>query len=115
MKKFAAAAGPSITLVVALVMLFASLAAFLLANSLRGQLQETRGQLEEAQDQLQDAQSKLPKTPSAKDQQQKTDKGGAGPTGGQPGTVVNKSQPQDNTKNPQDSKSSTRQGQDNSK
>lgn len=108
MKKFAAAAGPSITLVVALVMLFASLAAFLLANSLRGQL-------EEAQDQLQDAQSKLPKTPSAKDQQQKTDKGGAGPTGGQPGTVVNKSQPQDNTKNPQDSKSSTRQGQDNSR
>jgi hypothetical protein len=108
MKKFAAAAGPSITLVVALVMLFASLAAFLLANSLRGQLEETRGQLE-------DAQSELPKTPSAKDQQQKTDKGGAVPTGGQPGTVVNKSQPQDNTKNPQDSKSSTRQGQDNSK
>lgn len=43
MKKFAGAAGPSITLVVALVVLLASLAALLLANSLRGQLQGDGG------------------------------------------------------------------------
>lgn len=97
-------ARPSITLVVALVMLFASLAALLLANSLRGQLQETRNQLDETRGELQDARSELQKTPAARDQQQKTDKGGAGSAGKQPGTV-NKSQPQDNAK------SSTGEGQ----
>ncbi len=109
MKKLAAV--PSITLVVALVMLFASLAALLLANSLRGQLQETRGQLEEAQAQLQDARSELQKTQEAKNPQQKTDKGGAGPAVKQPGTV-NKSQPQDSAKNQsQDPKSPGQAGQ----
>jgi len=97
-------AGPSITLVVALVMLFASSAALLLANSLWARLQETQGQLEEAQGQLQQMQA-------AKDQQQKTGKGSAGPAGGQPGTV-NRSQSQNNTKDRlQDSKTPTREGQ----
>ena len=50
------ATGTSIMLVVALVMLLASLGALLLANSLRGQVRETRGQLEETESQLQDAQ-----------------------------------------------------------
>lgn len=102
------ATGTSIILVVALVMLFASLTALLLANSLRGQLEETRGQLQDAQGELQQMQA-------AKDLQQKTAKAGARATGRQPDTA-NKSQPQDNTKDrPQDPKSSTRQGQDNSR
>ena len=42
MKKSVSLSGPSITLVVALVMVFVGLAALLLANSLRGQLQEMR-------------------------------------------------------------------------
>jgi hypothetical protein len=104
MKKFAVVAGPWITLVVALVMLFASLAALLLANSLRGQLEETQGQ-------LQDAQRNLQQTPAAKDRQQNTDKAGAGSATKQPGTV-NKSQTQDNTKDrPQDPKTPARAGQ----
>lgn len=90
MKRFAGVAGPSVTLVVALVMLFASLTALLLANSLRGQLEEAQGE-------LRNARSELQKTQAAKDQQQKTDKVGVGPTVKQP-SVVNKSQPQDNTK-----------------
>ena len=95
MKKFVA--GPSITLIVALVVLFASLAALLLANSLRAELQKTRGQLEQAQSELQ-------KTQEAKNPQQKTDKADAKPAEKQPGTV-NKSQQQDSTKDrPQDPK-----------
>ena len=102
------ATGTSIILVVALVMLFASLAALLLANSLRGQLEETRGQLQDAQDELQQMQA-------AKDLEQKTAKAGAGAGGSQPGTA-NEGQPPDNTKDrSQDPKSSTRQGQDNSR
>lgn len=102
------ATGTSIILVVALVMLFASLAALLLANSLRGQLEETRGQLLDAQGELQQMQV-------AKDLQQKTAKAGAGAAGRQPGTAT-QGQPPDNTKDrSQDPKSSTRQGQDNSR
>ncbi len=110
--EFAGVAGPSITLVIALVMLFASLAALLLANSLGGQLQETQGQLEEAQGELQDAQSELQETREAKNPpQQKADKAGAGAAEKQPGTV-NKSQPQDSTKDrPQDPKPRARAGQ----
>lgn len=111
MKKFAGAAGASITLVVALVMLFASLGALLLANSLRGELRETRGQLEETQGQLQAAQGELQQMQAAKDRQQRAAEGGAGPAGRQPGTV-NKSQPQDSTRDrSQDPKNSTREGQ----
>jgi len=100
------ATGTSIILVVALVTLFASLAALLLANTLRGQLEETRGQLQDAQVELQQMQA-------AKDLQQKTAKAGA--AGREPGSA-NKGQPQDNTKDrSQDPKSSTRQGQDNSR
>lgn len=102
------ATGNSIILVVALIMLFASLAALLLANSLRGQLEETRGQLQDAQDELQEMQA-------AKDLQQKTAKAGAGAAGRQPGTAT-QGQPPDNTKDrSQDPKSSTRQAQDNSR
>jgi molecular chaperone GrpE (heat shock protein) len=111
--KFAGVVGTSITLVAALVMLFASLAALLLANSLRGQLQETQDQLKEAQGKLQDAQSELQNTQAAKDRQQKTDKAGAGPAAGKQPGAVNKSQPQENTKGrSQNSKSSTQGGQD---
>ena len=107
-KKFVRVAGPA-GLIVALVVLFASLAALLLANSLWSQLRETQSQLKEVRGQLQDAQSKVQE---AKDQQQKTAKGGTGPAGKQPGTV-NKSQPQENTKGrSQNSKSSTQGGQD---
>ncbi len=77
MKKFAGEARPSIILVVALVMLFAGLAALLLANSLRGQLEEAQGQ-------LQDTRSELQKAQQAKNRQ--------------PGTVT-KSQPQGSAKN----------------
>jgi Sec-independent protein translocase protein TatA len=102
------ATGTSIILVVALVMLFASLAALLLANSLRGQLEETRGQLQDAQDELQQMQA-------AKDLQQKTAKAGAGAAARQPGTAT-QGQPPDNTKDrSQDPNSSTRQAQDNSR
>jgi hypothetical protein len=102
------ATGTSIILVTALVMLFASLAALLLANSLWGELEETRGQLQDAQGELQQMQA-------AKDLQQKTAKAGAGAAGSQPGTP-NKVQPQDITKDrSQDPNSSTRQGQDNSR
>lgn len=98
MKKFAA--GPSVTLVAALVMLFASLAALLLANTLLGQLEEARGELRDTQSELQTM------------QEAKTDKGGVGPAAKAPGTV-NKSQPRENTKSqPRDPKSSTREGQD---
>jgi hypothetical protein len=97
------ATGTSIILVTALVMLFASLAALLLANSLRGELEETRGQLQDAQGELQQMQA-------AKDLQEKSAKAGTGAAGRQPGTP-NKIQPQDTTKDrPQDPKSSTRQG-----
>jgi Sec-independent protein translocase protein TatA len=96
------ATGTTIILVTALVMLFASLAALLLANSLRGELEETRGQLQDAQGELQQMQA-------AKDLQEKTAKAGAGAAGRQPGTP-NKVQPQDITKDrPQDPKSPTRQ------
>jgi Sec-independent protein translocase protein TatA len=102
------ATGTTIILVTALVMLFASLAALLLANSLRGELEETRGQLQDAQGELQQMQA-------AKDLQQKTAKAGAGAGGSQPGTA-NEGQPQDNTKDrSQDPKSSIRQGQDSSR
>ncbi len=102
------ATGSSIILVVALVTLIASLAALLLANSLRGQLKETRGQLQDAQGELQQMQA-------AKDLQQKTAKAGAGAGGSQPGTVT-QGQPPDNTHDrSQDPKSSTRQGQDSSR
>lgn len=115
MKKLAGAAGPSITLVLALVMLFVGLAAFLLANSLRDQLQETRGQLEEAQGQLEETQGELQQMQAAKDLQQNTAKAGAGAAGRQPGTT-NESQPPTNTKDrSQDPKSSIRQGQDNNR
>jgi len=89
MKKFASVAGTSITLVVALVMLFTSLAALVLANSLRSQLEETQGQ-------LQDTQSELEQMQAAMDRQQKTAKGGIGPAAKQP-DPVNKSQSQDST------------------
>jgi len=103
MKMLAGRAMPAITLAVALVMLFASLGALLLTNSLRNQL-------EESQAQLQDARSELQKSEDAKNPQQKTNKGGAGPTGNQPGPV-NKSLPQDSTKDQaQDLKSPTREG-----
>lgn len=112
MKKFMGAVGPSITLVAALVTLFAGLAALLLANSLRGQLQETQGQLEKVQGQLGDAQSELQKMQQARDWQQKMTKGGTESAGNE-SRAVNKSRPQDNTKDQsQDSKSSTREGQD---
>ena len=102
------ATGSAITLVVALVMLLAGVAALLLANSLRGQLEETRVQLRDAQGELQQMQA-------AKDLQQKTAEGGAGPAGRQPGTA-NKSETQDSTKDrAKDPKTSTRQGQDNSR
>lgn len=115
MKKLAGAAVPSITLVLALVMLFVGLAAFLLANSLRVQLQETRGQLKEAQGQLEETQGELQQMQAAKDLQQKTAKAGAGAAGRQPSTT-NESQPQANTKDRvQDPKSSTQQGQDNNR
>ena len=99
MKKLAGTAGPSITLVVALVMLFVSLAAFLLASSLWSRLQETQDQLEETRGQLQQMQA-------AKNQQQKTGKG----SGGQPG-AVDKSQPQNNTNDRLQDKTPTWQGQ----
>lgn len=82
--------GTSIILVLALVTLIASLAALLLANSLRGQLEETRGQLQDAQGELQQMQA-------AKDLQQKTAKAGAGAAGRQP-NAANKGQPQDNSR-----------------
>ncbi len=109
MKKFARMAGPSITLVVALVMLFVGLAALLLANSLRGQLQETRGQLEEAQGQLKETQGELQKMRDARDRQQKAAKGGANSVARPPGTV-NKSQPQDSKKDQSQSKGSAPEG-----
>ncbi len=109
MKKLASLAGPSITLIVALVMLFVGLAALLLANSLRGQLQETRGQLEEAQGQLKETQSELQEMRAAKDRQQKVAKGGAGSAAKQPG-AANKSQPQDNTKDRSQDKGSMTEG-----
>ena len=97
MKKSVSLSGPSITLVVALVMVFVGLAALLLANSLRGQLQETRGQLEEAQGQLEETQGELQEMRAAKDRQQKVAKGGAGSAAKQTG-AASKSQPPDNTK-----------------
>ncbi len=91
MKKFAGEARPSIILVVALVMLFAGLAALLLANSLRGELEEAQGQ-------LQDTRSELQKAQQAKNRQ--------------PGTLT-KSQPQGSAKNQSQSpKSSIQEGQD---
>jgi len=84
-------------------MLFANLAALLLADALWARLQETQGQLEEAQGKLQQMQ--------AKDQQQETAKGSTGPARVQPGPVK-KSQPPNNTKDQlQDSKTPTREGQ----
>ena len=115
-------AGPSTALVVALVVLLTSLAALVLANSLRSQLQETQGQLEEVHGQLRDSQSELQemqqakdrqqKIQEAKDRQQKTAKGSAGPAESRSSTV-NKSQPQDNAKDRSqtDTKDSTREGQ----
>src|SRR5919107_3834830 len=111
MKMLAGRAMPAITLAVALVMLFASLGALLLTNSLLGQLQEVQGQLEESQAQLQDARSELQKSEGVKNPQQKTNKAGAGPTGNQP-SPVNKSQPQDSTKDQaQEQKSPTQEVQ----
>ena len=109
MKKLAGLAGPSITLVVALVMLFVGLAALLLANSLRGQLQETRGQLEEAQGQLKETQSELQKMRAAKDRQQKVAEGSAGSAAKQP-SAANKNRPQDNTKDGSQNKGSAPEG-----
>jgi hypothetical protein len=109
MKKLASLAGPSITLVVALVMLFVGLAALLLANSLRGQLQETRGQLEEAQGQLKETQSELQKVRAAKDRQQKVAEGSAGSATKQP-SAANKSRSQDNTKDESQNKGSALEG-----
>ena len=83
--------GSSITLVGALVMLCAGLVALLLANSLRGQLQEAQGQ-------LQDTRSELQKVQEAKDRQQ---------------SIVNKNRPQDSAKDrSQNPKSSAQEGQD---
>ena len=121
-RKVAGAAGPSITLVVALVVLLTSLAALLLANSLWGQLRETRGQLEEAKGQLQDSQSELQEMQKAKDRQQqiqkakdrqqKTAKGSAEPAESQSSTA-NNSRPQDSTKerSHNDTENSVREGQ----
>jgi hypothetical protein len=89
-KKFVSVGGPLVTLVMSLVMLFASLAVLLLTNSLWGQLEEAQGQLEETQGQLQ-------KEREAKTRQPKTDKGGVGPTEKVTGPAT-KSQPQDSTK-----------------
>jgi hypothetical protein len=90
-KKFAGEARPSIILVVALVMLLVGLAALLLANSLRGQLEEAQGQLQDTRGELQKAQQ-------AKNRQ--------------PGTVT-KSQPPGSAKNQSQSpKSSIQEGQD---
>lgn len=87
--KFTRVSGPSITFVAALAMLFGSVAALLLANSQRDQLEEAQGQLQDTQSELQAAQGA----------QQKASKAGAGPTTKQqPGT--NKIQPQDNTTGP---------------
>jgi hypothetical protein len=97
MKKFASASRPFVTLVVALVMLFASLAALLVADSLRSQLEETQGQ-------LQDTQGELQKMQGAKDRQEKAPKGGAGSARSQPSNL--------NNSQPTNSKSSTQEGQD---
>jgi uncharacterized membrane protein (DUF106 family) len=47
------AAGRSITVVAALTMLFVSVAALLLADSLRGQLEDAQGRLQDTQSELQ--------------------------------------------------------------
>jgi molecular chaperone GrpE (heat shock protein) len=90
-------------------MLFVGLAALLLANSLRGQLQETRGQLEEAQGQLKETQSELQKVRAAKDRQQKVAEGSAGSAAKQP-SAANKSRPQDNTKDGSQNRGSALEG-----
>ena len=99
MKKLAT--GPLITLVVALVVLFAGLAAFLLAIYLQGQLKETRGQLQDVQGQLEETQGQLQKIQEARAPQQNATKGGVGPAarGSSTPSTTNKSGPQDNAKN----------------
>ena len=99
------AAGRSITVVAALTMLFVSVAALLLANSLRGQLEDAQGR-------LQDMQSELQTMQESRVQQQEEGKGGAGQTVGEPG-AVNKTQSQNSiASTSQDSKSSAQEGQD---